>query len=147
MPFGSIAKMIQDAKNKVDEQAKRFSSKDNLDRATAVCVLVAYADGSADSDEKQKAVKGVKMKMPHFDQADVQKAFMSNAESMDFDVNMGTDELLKKLEKASDEEANFLIRLGAAVGGADGDFDDNEKKVLAKAANRMGLDPREYDLE
>lgn len=147
MPFGSIKKMIQDAAASVDKEAKKYSSKDNLDRATAVCVLVAYADGSCDSDEKQKTLKGLGLKMPQFDQGDVQKAFMKNAESMDFDTNMGTDELLKKLDGVEPEEANFLVRLGAAVGGADGDFDDQEKAVLAKAARKMNLDPKEYDLE
>lgn len=147
MPFGSLKKMIQDAAASVDKEAKKFSNKDNLDRATAVCVLVAYADGDCSSEEKQKAIKGLQMKMPHFDQSETQKSFMKNAESMEFDVAMGTDDLLKKLGNAQAEEANFLILLGAAVGGADGDFDDQEKAVLAKAARKMGLDPKEYDLE
>lgn len=147
MPFSSIKKLIQDAAESIDKESKKFTSKDNLDRATAVCVLVAYADGDCSSDEKQKALKGLTMKMPQFSADDVKQSFMKNAESMDFDVNMGTDEILKKIEGAQADEANFLIRLGAAVGGADGDFDDDEKAVLAKAARRMHLDPQEYGLE
>ncbi|MGP4022500.1 TerB family tellurite resistance protein [Actinomadura sp. 3N407] len=36
--------------------------------------------------------------------------------------------------------------MGIVIGGADGDFDDNEKAVVREACHAVGLPPAEFEL-
>jgi tellurite resistance protein TerB len=48
--------------------------------------------------------------------------------------------------KSNDEAARLLIRMIISIGSSDGNFDADEKKIAAKIAKELGLNPAEFDL-
>ncbi|HNG60066.1 MAG TPA: TerB family tellurite resistance protein, partial [Cellvibrionaceae bacterium] len=52
--FDSIKKMGKDASAKITSEVAKFKNKDFLNAVVAGCALVAAADGSISSAEKQK---------------------------------------------------------------------------------------------
>ncbi len=48
--------------------------------------------------------------------------------------------------KSNDAAARLIMRLIIAIAGADGNFDESEKKVARKIAMELGLNPAEFEL-
>lgn len=66
--------------------------------------------------------------------------------SQDFDFGkIEAIQAISKLKKKEDQ-ARAVIQIGIIIGGADGNFDPNEKKVVKEACNAVGINPAEFDL-
>jgi tellurite resistance protein TerB len=39
-----------------------------------------------------------------------------------------------------------VIQIGIIIGGADGNFDEDEKRAVREACNAVGISPSEFDL-
>lgn len=48
--------------------------------------------------------------------------------------------------KKKPAEARAVIQIGIVIGGADGTFDNDEKKVVREACFAVGIHPAEFDL-
>ena len=48
--------------------------------------------------------------------------------------------------KSNDAAARLIMRLTIAIAGADGNFDDDEKRVARKIAMELGLSPADFEL-
>ena len=48
--------------------------------------------------------------------------------------------------KTKPDQARAVIQIGTIIGGADGDFDDNEKAAVRDACHTLGIPPAEFDL-
>ena len=125
----------------------RISTSDQLDRVTAAAALIAYADGTCDADEKQKTIKVIQVKLPHFTVADIAKSWKKAEASIDLDYDFGKSDLLSVIAGANgSDEADLLLRVGILIGGADGDFDDDEKTVVREMCGVLGAKPATYGL-
>jgi tellurite resistance protein TerB len=54
-------------------------------------------------------------------------------------------QIIGKIKK-NDAQARMVLRLAIAIGGADGNFDDQEKAKASQIAKELGLSPSEFDL-
>jgi tellurite resistance protein TerB len=124
----------------------RVTTKDQLDRVIASAVLIAYADGSCDPEEKQKAVKVVQAKLPHFQARDIADSWARAESVIDLGFDFGKPDLIKQISAAQGDEADLLLRVGILIGGADGDFDDNEKAIVKEMCKALGASPSDYGL-
>ena len=83
-----------------------------------------------------------------YDITDVLASFDKFVGLMETDIYIGKGEALKiigKLKK-NKEQARLLVRVCCAIGASDGNFDDDEKKVVTEICNELELNPSEFDL-
>lgn len=130
-------------------EVKKFKSQDFLEAITAACALVAAADGTIDSSEKQKMVGFVQRssELKVFDTSKVVKAFNKYADSLEFDHGIGKMDCMKAIRNISEHDAKeLLVRVSCAIGAADGDFDDDEKRVVREICRELSLQPSKFSL-
>ena len=48
--------------------------------------------------------------------------------------------------KAKQDQARAVIQIGIIIGGADGDFDADERRAVKEACFAVGIAPAEFDL-
>ena len=83
-----------------------------------------------------------------FDMSKVIESFNKIMEGFDFDASIGKIEAMKKISRlrGKDEEARTMVRVCCVIGAADGDFDADERKIVAEICNELGLNPADFDL-
>jgi tellurite resistance protein TerB len=141
---------VNDAKQKTVSSIGKFKNKDFLEAVVAGCAMVAAADGNIDSSEKSKMVGFINRNeaLKIFDMGQVISRFTYYAEGYAFDFNVGKAECLKAISKVkkNPEEARILVSVCCAIGSADGDFDEDEKRVIREMCRELGLDPKDFQL-
>ncbi|WP_029136695.1 tellurite resistance TerB family protein [Nakamurella lactea] len=120
------------------------------DASMAMCALVAAADGSIDADEKRKVAALITSNdvLANFPADDLLAKFAGFADKLAADFDFGKVSVLQEIGKTKKKpvEARAVIQIGIIIGGADGNFDDDEKKVVKEACFAVGLDPAEFEL-
>ncbi|MSP28253.1 MAG: Tellurite resistance TerB [Methylococcales bacterium] len=144
---------FDDLKNKANElknDVLKFKNKAFLNAAMAGSALIAMADGSISAEEKQKMIKFIEHNdaLSVFTTNDVIKAFQDFVGQIEFDTDIGEAKAYQAIAKmkSNDEAARLLIRMLISIGASDGNFDADEKKIAAKIAKELGLNPAEFDL-
>ena len=150
MSFDSFLNQLKTKASELKTEALKFKNKDFLNAAMAGSALVAMADGSVSSEEKQKMVKFIEGHdaLSIFSTSDVIKAFQEFVGQLEFDKDIGEAKAYQALAKMKSnvEAARLLIRMIIAIAASDGNFDDSEKKVATKIAKELGLNPADFEL-
>ncbi|GAA1199901.1 tellurite resistance TerB family protein [Streptomyces hebeiensis] len=120
------------------------------DASMAMCALVAAADGSIDASERQR-VAGLIMSndvLQNFPAEDLQARFNDYCQKLTADFDFGKVGVLQTIGKVAKKptEARAVIQIGIVIGGADGDFDEQERAVVREACFAVGISPSEFDL-
>lgn len=151
MSFENFLNQLKTKANDLKTEALKFKNKDFLNAAMAGSALVAMADGSVSSEEKQKMIKFIEghAALSIFTTSDVIKAFQDFVGQLEFDKDIGEAKAYQALGKmrSNVEAARLLIRMIIAIAASDGNFDSAEKKVAIKIARELGLNPSEFELE
>lgn len=138
------------ARDQLAEQVGRFRNREFMEAVVAGCAIVAAADGTISSEEKQKMIGFIRnsKELKVFKIEDVIKAFDEDTGRFDFDAEIGRGEALRKIAKLKGKAGadRLLVRVCCAIGAADGDFDDSEKAAVTLICRELGLDPAEFDL-
>ena len=139
-----------------DMQAQLLSKKNDLqsgafrDASMAMCALVAAADGTVDPSERQKVSSLITSNaaLGNFPPETLSSRFEDNCNKLAADYQLGKVELVQLVGKTKKEpaEARAVIQIGIIIGGADGNFDDQEKAVVKEACHAVGIDPSEFEL-
>ncbi|PIE83314.1 MAG: Tellurite resistance TerB [Candidatus Contendobacter odensis] len=134
----------------LQSEVTKLKNKSFLESVVAGCVLVAYADGTVHSEEKQKMMGFLRNSdvLSVFSTEEVISIFDKYAKQFEFDYQIGQANALQGVAKLKDKEAEarLMVRVCCAVGAADGSFDDNEKEVVRKLCNELRLNPKDFDL-
>lgn len=135
----------------VQDEVRRFKNKEFMEAVVAGCAMVAFADGVIKSEEKAKMAGFIQRNdaLKVFDMSKVISGFEKYVQGFEFDYSIGKGEALKAISKIrrNQEEAKLLVRVCCAIGAADGDFDESEKRVVREICHELGLDPKEFGLE
>lgn len=146
-PFKS---WLQNTKQGLTDQVKKFKNKDFMDAIVAGCAMVAGADGKIDPEEKQKMAGYMSRsdELKVFEMSDVIARFNHHASNIDFDAMIGKQEALKIISKfnGKPEIGRVIVGVCCAIGAADGDFDVQEKNVVRDICNALGLNPGEFNV-
>lgn len=140
--FDDVMGKISDGVDKIASEVKKFKNKDFMKATVASCVRVAAADGNIDSSEKQKTLGFIQRNevLSVFKTSDVVSFFNECVDHLDFDMTIGKGELDKHIVKMKGKpEAALLLQVCCAVGEADGDFDDNERRVVRELAGLLNM--------
>jgi tellurite resistance protein TerB len=144
--FDQLKSKASELKNDV----LKFKNKDFLNAAMAGSALIAMADGSISSEEKQKMVKFIEHNdaLSVFTTKDVIAAFQDFVGQIEFDQDIGTAAAYQAIAKmkSNAEAARLLIRMIISIGASDGNFDADEKRIATKIAKELALNPAEFDL-
>lgn len=135
---------------KMAAEVSKFKNKAFMEAVVSGCALVAAADGSIDSSEKQKMAGFMERsdELKHFDMRKVIEVFNKAAGDFEFDHAIGKASALKTIGKikGNEEQSRLLVRIVCAIGAADGDFDADEQAVVREIARELGLNPADFDL-
>jgi tellurite resistance protein TerB len=150
MSFDNFLSQLKTKANELKTEALKFKNKDFLNAAMAGSALVAMADGSISSEEKQKMIKFIESNdaLSIFSTSDVIKAFQDFVGQLEFDKDIGEAKAYQAIGKmkSNTEASRLLIRMIIAIASSDGLFDNDEKKVVIKIAKELGIDPAEFEL-
>ncbi len=151
MSFSNFLSNLKTKAGELKTEALKYKNKDFLNAAMAGSALIAMADGSVSSDEKQKMIKFIESHdaLSIFPTNDVIKAFQDFVGQIEFDKDIGEAKAYQALGKmkSNAEASRLLVRMIIAIASADGDFDAAEKKVAIKIAKELAINPSEFELE
>lgn len=153
--LSSLIEKARSGLNDLATNAKKYRNNDFLDASMAASAMITVADGTISREEKAKALGFVQSLevLKIFDPAEVGRRFKAHLDALDAN-NPDTDadiaeitamQIIGKVKK-NDAQARMVVRLAIAIGGADGEFDGQEKAKAARIARELGLDPAEFDL-
>ncbi|MEQ6022253.1 tellurite resistance TerB family protein [Streptomyces salinarius] len=120
------------------------------DASMAMCALVAAADGTVDPSERQRVAQLISTNevLQNFPADDLRRRFEENLDKLTADFAFGKVGILQEIAKAKKKpaEARAVVQIGIVIGGADGDFDKDERAVVREACYTLDLPPHEFDL-
>lgn len=148
--FDDLKAKAQQIQDSVATEMTRFRNRDLMEAILAGCALVAAADGNVSSEEKQKMMGYIRSSdaLKHFDTNTVITAFQQHIGKLEFDFALGKADALKVISKVAKktDESRLLVRVCCVIGASDGNFDDQEKKVVREICRELGLPPGDFDL-
>lgn len=151
MSFDSFLSKLKTKAGELKTEALKYKNKDFLNAAMAGSALIAMADGSVSSEEKQKMVKFIESNeaLSIFTTTDVIKAFQDFVSQLEFDKDIGEAKAYQALGrmKSNAEASRLLVRMIIAIATSDGNFDANEQRVASRIARELGLNPAEFELQ
>ncbi|MGV8891481.1 MAG: tellurite resistance TerB family protein [Burkholderiaceae bacterium] len=151
MSFNNFLNKLKTKAGELKTEALKYKNKDFLNASMAGSALIAMADGSISSEEKQKMIKFIENHdaLSIFTTSDVIKAFQDFVSQIEFDKDIGEAKAYQALGKmkSNAEASRLLIRMVIAIAASDGNFDDAEKNVAIKIAKELAINPSEFELE
>lgn len=145
-----IKESASQMQTQLDAKKNDLKSGAFRDASMAMCALVAAADGSVDPSERQRVAQLVSTNdvLRNFPADDLRRRFEENLDKLIADFAFGKVSVLQEVAKAKKKpaEARAVIQIGIVIGGADGDFDQDEQAVVREACFALGLPPHEFDL-
>jgi len=150
MSFENFLSQLKTKANELKTEALKYKNKDFLNAAMAGSALIAMADGSISSEEKQKMIKFIESNdaLSIFTTSDVIKAFQDFVGQLEFDKDIGEAKAYQAIGKmkSNTEASRLLVRMIISIASSDGLFDNDEKKVAAKIAKELALNLSEFEL-
>lgn len=141
---------VLSARDKLAAEVTRFKNREFMEAVVAGCALVAAADGDINAAEKQKMVGYIQNsnELKVFDLKEVISLFQDVCQKFEFDAQIGRAEALRLVGKlrAQEDAARLLVRVCCAIGAADGDFDEAERRACRTLCVELGLNAAEFDL-
>ncbi len=136
------------AGDQLKTRVAQFKSKDFAEASMATCALIAASDGKIEPSERQKtaAFIGSHDVLAAFDAGQLRESFERYCGKLSSDYDFGKIEALQAVGKlrSKPDQARAVVQVGVLVGGADGDFDDDERRAVRDVCHAVGLDPAEF---
>ena len=148
--WDDLKSKVNDMNENLKTNVSKFKNQKFADASMAMCAMVAAADGNVDADEKRKTAGFIASNpsLQAFDTAKLQEKFNYFCGKLNADFDFGKIETLQAIGKlkGKEDQGRACIQLGIIIGGADGDFDPDEKKAVKEACNAVGVNAGEFDL-
>lgn len=148
--WDQLKSRTQTMSTQLKSKSDQFRSKEFAAGSMAMCALVAAADGSIDPAEQNRTMSLIESNevLKNFPPADLRQKFEFYCDKLRKDFEFGKVEAIGTIAKlkSKPDQARGVISIGIIIGGADGDFDASERRVVAEACNALGVPPAEYDL-
>ena len=137
-------------RSRLTAEVSKFRNRTFMEATVAACALVAAADGTISTEEKQKMSGFIRNsdELKHFAMPDVIAFFEKVVGNFDFDAGIGRAEALKVIGRlrGKEEQARVMVRVACAIGASDGNFDQRERAVVRGICVELGLNPADFDL-
>ncbi|WP_129841330.1 TerB family tellurite resistance protein [Streptomyces sp. RFCAC02] len=148
---GGTRSMVMGAlKSQLTSMRHELKSGAYRDASMAVCALVAAADGTVDSAERQHVEQMIVTNevLQNFPADELRRRFNRHVDQLVRGLPAGRSEAMAELAKVAKKpaEARAVIQTGMVVAGADGYFSHAEAAVLREACAALALHPSEFGL-
>lgn len=131
-------------------KVSQFKNTDFANACMAMCAMIAAADGTIDASERRKTAALITSNetLKVFSASDLKEKFDFYCDKLTQDFDFGKVEAIQAIAKLKkkEDQARAVIQIGIIIGGADGNFDNDEKKVVKEASLAVGINPAEFDL-
>jgi tellurite resistance protein TerB len=131
-------------------KSDQFRTKEFAHASMAMCALVAAADGTIDATERRRTAALIANNevLKAFPADELRQKFDFYCDKLQQDFEFGQVEAIGAVAKlrGKPDQARGVIAIGIIIGGADGSFDADERKVVATACHAVGIPPAEFDL-
>lgn len=131
-------------------QVEKYQNKDFAKASMAMCALIAAADGTISADERSKMIGFISSSdvLSTFPPSELQEHFEFYASKLEKDFEFGKLESIATIGKlkSKPEAARAVIQVGIIIGGADGSFDDHERRAVREACNAVNIPPADFEL-
>lgn len=148
--WDQLKQRSQDMNAQLKTKAGQFKNKDFANAGMAVCALIAAADGSIEADERRKVAALITTNdvLSIFDPSQLRDRFDHYCNKLTADYDFGKVEAIQAVSKlkSKPDQARAVVQIGIIIGGADGDFDKNERAAVREVCFAAGIDPQEFDL-
>lgn len=128
----------------------QFKSKEFANGSMAMCALIAAADGKIDASERQKTAALILSNdvLAIFPPDELRQKFDFYCDKLGKDFDFGKVEAIGTIAKlkSKPDQGRAVIQIGIIIGGADGDFDADERQAVKEACFAVGIPPSEFDL-
>lgn len=128
----------------------KFQNAEFSNAAMAICGMIASADGNVSGQEKGKIATLITQNemLKIFPVTELKKKFDHYCDKMAADYDFGKVEAIQAISKLRNkpDQARAVIQIGIIIGGADGNFDSDEKRAVREACLAVGINPSEFDL-
>lgn len=144
----NTAQWLQTQANQAKNIVNRYMGADLTEALVAGSALVAMADGVIDPSERERLIHYFRTseEMKGMDINQVLSRFQYYTQRLQFDLMMGKAEALRAIGKMRQkpDAARLVVRLCCAIGFADGEFSDIEKRVVHEICQELYLNPAEF---
>ena len=148
--WDKIKENVSAMNSSLQTNVAKFKNADFASGSMAMCALIAAADGTIDGKEKSKtaALIGNNDTLKVFPAAELKEKFDFFCGKLAADFDFGRIEALQAIAKLKkkEDQARAVIQVGIIIGGADGNFDTDEKKAVRDACHALGINPAEFDV-
>lgn len=148
--FDQLKSKTQEMTSQLKTKTGQFKSKEFANGSMAMCALIAAADGKIDASERQKTAALIMSNdvLAVFPPDELRTKFDFYADRLARDYDFGKVEAVSTIAKlkSKQDQARAVIQIGIIIGGADGTFDDDEKRAVKEACFAVGIAPAEFDL-
>ncbi len=131
-------------------KAGQFKSKEFANGSMAMCALIAAADGTIDASERQKTASLILSNdvLAIFPPDELRQKFDFYCDKLGKDFDFGKVEAIATIGKlkSKPDQGRAVIQIGIIIGGADGDFDADERAAVKSACQAVGIPPSDFDL-
>ncbi|MEG4047534.1 TerB family tellurite resistance protein [Microcoleus sp. Pol17_C1] len=148
--WDKLKQNVSQINDSLQTNISKFKNNDFADASMAICALIAAADGTINTDERQKTaaliISNETLKI--FSASELKQKFDFYCEKLSQDFDFGKVEAIQAIAKLNKklDQGRAVIQIGIIIGGADGNFDQDEKKVVKEACHAVGINPGEFDL-
>jgi tellurite resistance protein TerB len=148
--WDQLKQRTQEMSSQLQTKAAQFKSKDFANASMAMCALIAASDGSIDPSERSKVAGliGANDVLSVFPPSELRDRFDHYCNKLSADYDFGKVEAVQAVAKLKPkpDQARAVIQIGIIIGGADGNFDKNERAAVKDACFAVGINPTEFDL-
>ncbi len=148
--WDQLKQRSQEMNSQLQTKANQFKSKDFANASMAMCALIAAADGSIDASERSKTAALITSNdvLSVFPASELRDRFDHYCNKLSSDYDFGKVEAVQAIGKlrSKPEQARAVIQIGIIIGGADGNFDADERKAVREACNAVGIQPSDFDV-
>lgn len=141
-------KWLSDQANNTKNIVNKYLSGDLVDSLVAGCAIVAMSDGVLDPSERAKLLNyfSTSSEFSSVNLTQVEQKFNQYTQNIKFDNIMGKAEALKVVgkQRTKPDAARLIARLCSAIGYADGDFSEVEKRAVEEICRELSLNPTEF---
>lgn len=131
-------------------KASTFKNAEFANASMAMCALIAAADGTIEPAERQKTAGFISSNdvLSIFPADQLRTTFDRYCSKLESDYDFGKIEAIQAIGKlkSKSDQARAVIQVGIIIGGADGDFDEHEKKAVRDACFACNIPPGDFDL-
>ena len=148
--WDQLKNRTQTMNTQLKTRTDQFRNKDFANASMAMCALIASADGRVAAQERQKTAGLIAHNevLAIFSADELRQKFDWYCDKLNSDYDFGKIEAIASIGKlkSKPEQARAVLSIGIIIGGADGQFDADERRAVKDACYALGIAPTEFDL-